>query len=105
MKFPTVSEMAKEVADKVYNEFAFEGKTLKEWVYEIKDYYEKKEQGKIIELPCNPGDFVYVLRHSWHGWEIDKKKFTYAMIGKIGKTVYLTKQEAQEALENLKENL
>lgn len=52
-------------------------------------------------LPCKVGDAVYVLRQSWNGWNIDKKKFTYAMIGKVCKTVFLAREEAEKALKEM----
>ena len=52
-------------------------------------------------LPCKVGETVYVLRQSWNGWNIDKKKFSYAMIGKFGTTVFLTKEEAEKILKEI----
>lgn len=61
-------------------------------------YETAEEEGRLKVLPCKVGDTVYVLRHSWNGWNIDKKKFTYAMIGKVGKTVFLAREAAKKAL-------
>lgn len=61
-----------------------------------------EEEGRLIVLPCKIGTIVYVLRQSWNGWNIDKKKFSYAMIGKVGKTVFLTREEAEKTLKEMK---
>ena len=61
-------------------------------------YETAEEDGRLVVLPCKVGDTVHVLRQSWNGWNIDKKKFTYGMIGKFGKTVFLARGEAEKAL-------
>lgn len=65
------------------------------------EYETAENEGRMIVLPCKVGDVVYVLRQSWNGWNIDKKKFTYGMIGKIGKIVFLSKEEAEKALKEM----
>ena len=65
----------------------------------LAEYETAEEDGRLVVLPCKIGDIVYVIRQSWNGWNIDKKKFSYAMIGKVGKTVFLTREEAEKALE------
>ena len=76
------------------------------WISHIKkkltEYETAEEEGRLVILPCKIGTIVYVIRQSWNGWNIDKKKFSYAMIGKVGKTVFLTSEEAEKALEGLK---
>ena len=42
MKFPTVEEMAKDVAKKAMDEYIYEGKTIRQWVEVLKDYDDKK---------------------------------------------------------------
>ena len=42
MKFPTIEEMAKEIAEKAMNEYEYEGKTIIQWVEILKDYDDKK---------------------------------------------------------------
>lgn len=61
-----------------------------------------EEDGKLLALPCKPGDTVYVLRKSRDGLKVDKKEFMYGMLGMIGGTVFLTEKEALEALEGIK---
>lgn len=70
----------------------------------LTEYETAEEDGRLVVLPCNVGDPVYVLRQSWNGWNIDKKKFTYGMIGKVDKTIFLTYEEAEKALEEMTKN-
>ncbi len=67
-------------------------------------YETAEDEGRLVVLPCKVGDTVHVLRQSWNGWNIDKKKFTYGMIGKLGKTVFLAREEAEKALKEMKKN-
>ena len=67
-------------------------------VEKLAEYETAEEEGRLVVLPCKVGDVVHVLRQSWNGWNIDKKKFTYGMIGKFGKTVFLAREEAEKAL-------
>ena len=64
-------------------------------------YETVEKEGRLVVLPCKVGDTAYVLRKSWDGWNIDKKKFTYGMIGKFGKTVFLTREEAEKELKEM----
>lgn len=81
----------------MYNKY-FAGQAINK----LAEYETAEEEGQLVILPCKIGTIVYVIRQSWNGWNIDKKKFSYAMIGKVGKTVFLTSEEAEKALEGLK---
>lgn len=70
----------------------------------LTEYETAEEEGRLVVLPCKVGDTVYVLRQSWNGWNIDKKKFTYGMIGKVDKTIFLTCEEAEKALEEMEKD-
>lgn len=123
-----IYKMAKEVADKAMDEFEIDGKTLRQWIKEVEEYYIKKEQGKIIELPCKPGDTVWIIYQTI----VDKLIGEYSILKgfiqelaiensnnlrikvdtpygvmcfdkyDMGKTVFLTEEEAMEALEGMK---
>lgn len=71
----------------------------------LAEYETAEEEGRLVVLPCKFGDTMYVLRQSWNGWNIDKKKFSYRMIGKFGKTVFLTREEAEKALKEMEGKL
>lgn len=70
-------------------------------IKKLAEYETAEEEGRLVVLPCKVGDTVHVLRQSWNGWNIDKKKFTHFMIGKVGKTVFLTREEAEKALKEM----
>lgn len=73
-------------------------------IKKLAEYETAEEEGGLVVLPCKVGDTVYAIRQSWNGWNIDKKKFSYAMIGKVGKTVFLTREKAEKALKEMKKN-
>lgn len=76
-----------------------------EAIYEkLRKYENAEEEGRLVVLPCNLGTPVYFLRHGFDGWRIDSRKFVYGMIGKVGKKVFLTKEEAEKALKEMEEN-
>lgn len=72
-------------------------------------YYEDlEEQGWLLKLPCKVGDEVWEICRSltfgevgdkeevWH--RIERREFTLSMLGYFGKTIFLTKAEAEKAL-------
>lgn len=86
----------------------------------LKRYEDLIEQGRIIELPCKVGDTVYCLATPCGGcecyndvmcedfiercrnctsWEIIECKFSMDLYDEFGKTVFLTREEAEQALE------
>ena len=78
-------------------------------VYERLKYYEDlEEDGKLLKLPCKPGDTVYLLVNDGvnkpfiREWKTLTFMSCISLKNKIGKTVYLTEQEALEALEGMK---
>ena len=42
MKIPTTEEFVKSIAEKAFNEYEYEGKTLRQWVEILKDYVDKQ---------------------------------------------------------------
>ena len=98
--------------------------------FKLKEYEDLEEQGLLLKLPCKIGDTVYQLINS-HIYEykvigicfdIFQNKWMYEVAYQIGlewfktmcdfdafgksKTVFLTKEEAEKALERLeKENV
>ena len=106
-------------------ECAEEHEQLAEWLEELKEYRDLEEQGLLLKLPCKIGDTVYQLINS-HIYEykvigicfdIFQNKWMYEVAYQIGlewfktmcdfdafgksKTVFLTKEEAEKALERL----
>ena len=99
-----------------YNQFGRNGV-----YYKLQHYEDLEEQGRLIELPCKIGDTVYsfsfniVYPFTVNGFEINKyevefkgsycgeeKSLEYWSIrfpvSKIGKAVFLTREEAEAAL-------
>lgn len=101
---------------------------LVEWLKELKEYQVLKNSGSLLKLPCKVGDTVYYFSGSYYkdikNWKIEPIKVTefnikvnksgklmpLAMIANgtrypissVGKTVFLTKSEAEETLKKLK---
>lgn len=73
--------------------------TVDEW----EEYKSLKEQGKLLKLPCAVGDTVYCIMTSMKGTTptIFSQKFDYSMIDCFGKTVFLSREEAETVLETL----
>lgn len=89
-------------------------------VYEKLAHYEDlEEQGRLIELPCKVGDTVWSTRwwdnkkiskkidgETWYRdifqHKITKEKFSLYDLDRIGEDIFLTKEEAEAKLEELK---
>ena len=67
-------------------------------------YKNLEEQGRLIKLPCKVGDGVYYILGIPNKTPcvIDKCKFELSDINKIGKTLFLTKSEAEAKLKELR---
>ncbi len=86
---------------------AEEHEQLAGWLEELQRYKDLEEQGRLIELPCKVGDYVYKIHNNdWKQFlrgggrklEIIKSVFTYKDIPCIGTLVFLTKEEAEAKL-------
>lgn len=96
----------------------WEHKQVAEYLKKFKEYQQLEEQGRLIELPCKIGTEVY--NTTW--WDdaqekvvvkgktyfrtvrkhkVTKSTFSYFDIGEFGKTVFLTKSEAEAKLKEL----
>ncbi len=107
------------------SECAKEHQQLAEWLEELKSYKDLEEQGKLLKLPCAVGDMVYEIQElrkrvqaytiiavhvsncgNLYGWELKDGKGVYSNVNgfsesAIGKTVFLTHEEAEVALKAL----
>ena len=82
-------------------------------------YKDLEEQGRLVKLPCKKGDTVYNI--TWwddvqekvlvkgksyyrtvHKNKVTKSTFSYLDIDEFGKTVFLTKSEAEAKLKELR---
>lgn len=72
----------------------------------LKEYEDLEEQGRLIKLPCKVGDDVYYILGIPNEMPctINKCTFKLSDINKIGKTLFLTKLEAEEKLKELRGN-
>ena len=103
------------------NEYGYKGKSkLVEYLKELKTYKDAEEQGLLLKLPCKVRDKVFVLtgleddnivhegkcvgytKNELRGWLIEVNYFggykSFESFAEIGKSVFLTKEEAEQAL-------
>lgn len=70
----------------------------------IGEYEDAEEQGLLLRLPCKVGDTVYSVVKD--GLQIIELKFSLELYARrmsdFGKTVFLTKEEAEQALADMK---
>ena len=77
----------------------------------LAEYERLEEQGLLLRLPCAVGVVVYCIDEAWEDIYDDDTKYFYIsedrfdlyMLDHFGKLVFLTKAEAEEALERMKE--
>ena len=80
-------------------------------IQKLGEYEDLEEQGLLIKLPCKIGASVYEIctDAGWHRvddlikYHIEKVKFNFEHIDEIGKTVFLTREEAEKALKEKEE--
>lgn len=112
------------------SECANQHNQLAEWLEELKSYKEAEEQGLLVRLPCKVGDTVwdndfgypesYEIKAFSYGYcdsyvepNIENEiifyyeKYNGSITGafpmsEIGKTVFLTREEAEKKLEEMK---
>lgn len=69
------------------------------------EYEDLEEQGLLLKLPCKIGDTVYVIGCKYRNGTFEKwintGKFNYSDLEKMNKTVFLTKEEAEQELKRL----
>ena len=97
------------------NMVALKYKEFQEHMHELAEYWELEEQGLLLKLPCQLRDTVYLIQPRWIQAEskIISVVVPYQVtsldwiVGQnnrnhIGKTVFLSKEEAETALEKMK---
>lgn len=105
---------------------------LAEWLEELKSYKNEEEQGLLVRLPCKVGDTVWdidtgrpepykITAFSYGCHDLlefgcdDEITFYYTgcdrpiagafLLSEIGKTVFLTREEAEKKLEELRNEI
>ena len=80
---------------------SYGGKVIKK----LADYEDAEEQGLLLKLPCKVGDTVYSVVED--GLQIFELKFSLDFyvrrMSDFGKTVFLIKEEAEQALKQMGE--
>ncbi len=77
--------------------------TIKQMLNRLAEYEELEEQGRLLRLPCAVGDTVYMI-YQFLGegeWEIEEHKIRLEELQLVGKTVFLTREEAEVALKEI----
>lgn len=99
----------------------WEHKQVAEYLKKLKEYQQLEEQGRLIKLPCKIGTEVYnttwwddaqekvvvkgkIYYRAVRKHKVTKSTFGYFDIGEFGKTVFLTKSEAEAKLKELRGN-
>lgn len=78
------------------------GQCLKVEPARLRELAEADKDGRVVVLPCKPGDTVYMISWRLNGrHEIEERVFglTYFDPAKYGKDYFLTREEAEAALE------
>lgn len=73
----------------------------------LADYEDLEEQGLLVRLPCKVGTEVYYILGIPNKMPcaIDKCIFELSDIDKIGESLFLTREEAEKKLEELKNEI
>ena len=80
---------------------------LPNMVFDCEKFSEFMFSHGVIVLPCAIGDTIYIVGRKYRGGRFEKwintGKFRLSDLEKIGKTVFLTREEAEKALEEVHE--
>ena len=100
------------------SECANQHNQLAEWLEELKSFKEAEEQGLLVRLPCKVGDSVFIIvgkdisKQGIRKIEISDDGIIFKTnrqkrifnVSEFGKTVFLTREEAEKKLEEMKKN-
>lgn len=120
-KLETSDENANEVYKNTCIQYANQEEQYAEWLEELKSYKDAEELGLLVRLPCKVGDTVYVPTRNFiselriimvsvdmHGtyfrWMLNSGIYPNLdgfSGSKLGKTVFLTREEAEKKLEEM----
>lgn len=114
-------EIANGIIRQASPEMINECKQKLEWLKELQHYKDLEEQGRLIELPCKVEDTVWAIFPTWTPMEcevvaieiltntvnietkvVDSDADRIFWPADFGKTVFLTKEEAEAKLAELK---
>lgn len=88
------------MTDPIYSDYP-----IRAIMNKLAEYEDAEEQGLLLKLPCKVGETVYSVVED--GLQIFELKFTLDFYVRrksdFGKTVFLTKEEAEHTLQKMKE--
>ena len=68
----------------------------------LRELAEADKDGRVVVLPCKVGDTVYILRRAFDGADVvGETELWWDDIPQLGKTVFLTREEAEKALRKM----
>ena len=72
-------------------------------IEKLAEYETAEEEGRLVVLPCKVGTRVHEIYQfcGCGAWEIEEHKIKLEDLDKIGKTVFLTREEAEKALKEM----
>lgn len=69
----------------------------------LRELAEADKAGRVVVLPCKVGDTVYTLLRTFDGADVvGETELWWTDIPQLGKTVFLTREEAEKELEAMK---
>lgn len=78
---------------------------VKNWLLDnrLRELAEADKDGRVVVLPCKMGDTVYYIRREFDGTDVvGEAEFWWSDIPYIGKTIFITREETEKALEAMK---
>lgn len=85
----------------IADESIFNNDTSK--IERIQELLKADKDGRLVILPCKMGDTVYYIRREFDGTDVvGEAELWWSDIPYIGKTIFLTREEAEKALEERK---
>lgn len=79
---------------------------VKNWLLDdrLRELAEADKDGRVVVLPRKVGDTVYTLLRTFDGADVvGETELWWTDIPQLGKTVFLTREEAEKALEAVKD--
>ena len=87
------------------------GNDFQDIIDKLAEYETAEEEGRLVALPCKVGSTVYRILYTLAFGEIGDKaekhyfiretSFEYGMIDDLNETVFLTREEAEKALDKI----
>ena len=79
-------------------EFKKKSESVLELYGKLKPYADAEEQGRLVILPCKVGETVWRVNFDKRRKRIEEIRFDVNVYNAFGKTVFLTREEAEAAL-------